>query len=161
MPDEHGSEVETLKARINAAFATDADPPAMSLRAGNALDDRTPLPPWDAALDAPDAAYLERNFWGLPYLDAKSWRHYLAILICYALDQFDNGACVASNAINALLASLRPPDHAPPRLASLSPEQEVAVSQFLDLLAFDPRSLWKDEAMIALEEYWAPGAAYR
>ncbi len=161
MSHEYGPDVETLKACIDAAFGTDAVQPAMSLRAGNALDNHAPAPPWDAVLDTPDAAYLECNFWGLTYLDAASWRHYLAILMRHALDHFDDGARVTSNSINALLSSLRPPDHAPPRFASLSPEQEATVSQFLDLLAFDPRSLWADEAMIALEEYWAPGAIYR
>ena len=55
-------------------------------------------------------------FWGLAYLDAQSWRHYLPRLIDYALRRPDDPAMVAE----ALVRSLRPPDRYPPRLASLS-----------------------------------------
>ncbi len=61
----------------------------------------------------------------------------------------------------ALLWSLRPPDREPPRLGSLSAEQEAVVVAVLDVLAFDERSLDRDLAMQVLEEYWIPGALYR
>jgi hypothetical protein len=35
------------------------------------------------------------------------------------------------------------------------------VVTLLDTLAFSEASKWKSEAIIALEEYWAPGALYR
>lgn len=152
-------DAEALKARIEAAFRAHPGPPAISLRAGNATDDGEPPPPWDAALDAPDAPYLACNSWGLAYLDAASWRHYLPILMRHALDRLQSHD--ASAATDALLFSLRPPDREPPRFGSLSPEEQATVVQFLDLLAFDSRSRWTDQAMTALEEYWAPGAIYR
>jgi hypothetical protein len=62
---------------------------------------------------------------------------------------------------DALLWSLRPPDREPPRLGSLSAEQEAVVVAALDVLAFDPRSACQDLAMQVLEEYWVPGAFYR
>jgi len=148
-----------LRASIAAAFVEPADPPAITLRAGNALDDYAAPPPWDAALDTPDTAYLESNCWGLTHLDAESWRYYLPILMRHALDRFRERA--PSMSTDTLLFSLRPPDRDPPRFAMLSPEQNAAVSQFLDLLAFDPRSMYTDDAMTAMEEYWAPGATYR
>ena len=59
------------------------------------------------------------------------------------------------------LNNLRPPDRTPPRLASLSPEQENVVTAFLDLLAFSESSAHKDFACQILEEWWVPGALYR
>jgi hypothetical protein len=53
------------------------------------------------------------------------------------------------------------PDREPPRLGSLSHEQEAVVIAFLDVLAFDERSVHKAFAMHVLEEYWIPGALYR
>jgi hypothetical protein len=61
----------------------------------------------------------------------------------------------------ALLWSLRPPDREPPRLGSLSAEQEAVIVAVLDVLAFDARSLDRELAMQVLEEYWVPGALYR
>jgi len=152
-------DIEALKARIGAAFATEPWRPTMSLRAGDAIDSYRAPPPWDASLDAPDAAYLDAHYCGLCHLDAVSWRHYLPILMHDALDRFrDDGPGMS---IMGLLFSLRPPDRDPPRFGSLSPEQEATLSQFLDVLAFDPGSRWADDAMTALEEYWAPGAIYR
>jgi hypothetical protein len=63
--------------------------------------------------------------------------------------------------IDAFLSSLRPPDRQPPRLASLSVEQESVVSAFLDIMAFDDVSVHQELARTALEEWWAPGALYR
>ncbi|MBU8975688.1 hypothetical protein JI752_005995 [Lysobacter sp. MMG2] len=152
-------EEAALRDLIAAAFGERPDPPTITLRGSNALDDYGPPAPWDAALDTPDAAYLEENCWGQHHLDPASWRHYLPILMRHALDRFRDHA--PSPSTDTLLFSLRPPDRVPPRFATLSPEQEAAVLQFLDLLAFDPRSTYTDDAMTALEEYWAPGATYR
>ena len=87
-----------------------------------------------------------------------SWRHYLPALIDYALRHVDvPGAMV----IEALLGGLRPPDREPPRLASLTKEQEAVVIAVLDVLAFDERSAHRPLAMQVLEEDWAPAALYR
>ena len=67
----------------------------------------------------------------------------------------------SNNVTDALLSSLRPPDREPPRLASLSPEQEVLVTRFLDILAFSEESAHQELACQLLEEWWAPGALYR
>ena len=63
--------------------------------------------------------------------------------------------------IESLLSCLRPPDSEPPRLASLSPEQEAVLASFLDGLAFGQGSAYQDFAMQVLEEYWVPHALYR
>jgi len=136
---------------------TDVIAPPMTLRGGNAVDGYDTAPPFDAELDRPTPEYLEKYFWGIAHLDPVSWRYYLPILANYALTNVSN----ASNAVDAFLASLRPPDREPPRLGSLSKEQESVVIALLDRLAFDPESVWTSQAMTALEEYWAPGALYR
>jgi hypothetical protein len=64
-------------------------------------------------------------------------------------------------AIDGLLWSLRPPDRTPPRLGSLTLEQEAVVIAFLDELAISEDSLYNDFAMQVLEEYWVPNALYR
>ncbi|MBH0187702.1 MAG: hypothetical protein HP493_02280 [Nitrospira sp.] len=62
---------------------------------------------------------------------------------------------------DALLNNLRPPDREPPRLASLTPDQEKVVTAFLELLAFSESSAHRDFACQVLEEWWIPGALYR
>jgi hypothetical protein len=85
--------------------------------------------PFESTADAPTDDYLEGfGFWGIGYLDARSWRHYLPRLIDYAFRHPGDSAMV----IDALVRSLRPPDRYPPRLASLSPDQEDIVRSFLD-----------------------------
>ena len=55
----------------------------------------------------PTDAYLEGfAFWGLGYLDARSWRHYLPRLIEYAFRHPHDPAMVTE----ALVRSLRPPE---------------------------------------------------
>jgi hypothetical protein len=149
-----------LVERARAAFGPDAAaPPAMTLRGGAAVDSYETPPPYDPRLDQPTDAYLEAHaYWALAYLDAASWRGYLPRLTEYALGHLgDRRSMVAE----ALLFSLRPPDREPPRLASLSAEQEAVVVAVLDVLAFDERSLDRDLAMQVLEEYWVPNALYR
>jgi hypothetical protein len=134
------------------------DVPPLSLRGGNALDNYSAPPAFDPELDQPTPEYFEANYWGISHLDPVSWCFYVPLLVAYALQNISN---MKSMAIDAFLASLRPPDREPPRLEALSPEQKAAVVAMLDRLAFDDASVWKEPAMTALEEYWAPGALYR
>ncbi len=61
-----------------------------------------------------------------------------------------------------LLASLRPPDREPPRLATLTPEQAAVIVAFLDRLAFrDDTRRYQEDAMQILDEWWLPNARYR
>jgi hypothetical protein len=116
--------------------------------------------PYDPARDAPDDAYLERYaYWGLNFLDAASWRHYLPRLIDYTLR---HGEDPRTMVVAGLLCSLRPPDREPPRLATLTPAQEAVITAFLDDLAFseDARASQED-ALLILEEWWLPNARYR
>ena len=108
--------------------------------------------PFDPAQDEPTDTYLEEcAFWGLAYLDARSWRHYLPRLIDYASRHPDDPAMV----IEALVRSLRPPDRYPPRLASLSSEQEEVLRAFLEHAALgDAMPHLQGEAQQALEEWW-------
>lgn len=147
-----------LGARAAVAFAADlVRPPRTSLRGGDALDGYREAPSFDPRLDATDDAYLERYAGGLTFLDPASWRHYLPALIDYALRRYRDG----SEVIEALLWNLRPPDRDPPRLASLTPEQEGIVRELLELLAFAPESAHQTLACQVLEEWWIPGALYR
>jgi hypothetical protein len=139
-------------------MVTPSQPPALSLRGGNARDEYKEPPPFDPELDRPTSEYLERYFWGIAHLDPESWRYYVPILIEYTLKNINNPA---SMAVDAFLASLRPPDREPPRLEALSVQEKAAVVALLDRLAFEDVSAWKSQAMTALEEYWAPGALYR
>lgn len=150
--------MDSILGAIDRAFGDGTAAPSMSLRGGNALDSHHAPAPFDAELDRPVAAYFEAHHWGLPHLDPISWRHYLPLLLRYALVKLDQ---TDSMAIDALLSSLRPPDRDPPRFALLTQQQEQAVIGVLDALAFEEASAWKDEAIVALEEYWAPGAHYR
>ncbi|MGZ5045405.1 MAG: DUF6714 family protein [Methylobacter sp.] len=60
-----------------------------------------------------------------------------------------------------LIHNLRPPDREPPRLASLTAEQEVVIVLFLEEVAFNEDSANSDFAMQVLEEWWLPNALYR
>jgi hypothetical protein len=147
--------VHPLAAAARSAFAADlAEPPPMSLRGGNDVDSYRHPTPYDPAADAPTTEYLEAfTFWGLAHVDPQSWRHYLPPLIAYAVDHPEDPRLV----VEALVASLRPPDREPARLASLTPEQAAAVTAFLEHLAFsDPAAPSRDEAQQALDEWWWP-----
>jgi hypothetical protein len=147
-----------LAARFRDAFASDlATAPGMTLRQGDAIDSYAQAPFFDAAADAISDAYLEHYCWGLAHLDAASWRHYLPALAELA----ERHLGVSSNAVGSLIASLRPPDRDPPRLASLSAAQEALVRELLEVLAFSPGSIWQAEACQALEEWWIEDAQYR
>jgi hypothetical protein len=115
--------------------------------------------PFDPAEDEPTDAYLEGfAFWGLGYLDARSWRHYLPRLIDYALRCPNDRAMVTE----ALVRTLRPPDRYPPRLAALTADQEDVVRSFLEHAALDGANPHvQAEAQQALEEWWLPNARCR
>jgi hypothetical protein len=150
-------------ALVNRAFevfrADAAVPPPLTLRGGNSVDSYNASVPFDPAEDEPTDAYLEGfAFWGLGYLDGQSWRHYLPRLIDYAFKRPDDPAMVTE----ALVRSLRPPDRYPPRLATLTLEQEDVVRSFLEQAALgDALPHVRAEALEALEEWWFPNARSR
>jgi Family of unknown function (DUF6714) len=137
---------------------TTAAPP-LTLRGANAVDSYDQPMSFDTAADEPTDAYLEGfAFWGIGYLDARSWRHYLPRLIDYAFRRPDDPAIV----IEALVRSLRPPDRYPPRLGTLSADQESVVRSFLEQVALsDSFPHVQDDAQQALEEWWLPNARSR
>ena len=150
--------VAELSAVIAAAFVSDSNAvPTLTLRGGNALDDRTDPFPFDEVIDRLTDEYVEQFHWGIPQLDAASWRHVLPFLLAYALRKLEHASIV----VDALLNSLRPPDRQPPRLASLSLEQEKIIGQVLDVLCFSPESAHCDLACQTTEEWWEPNAMYK
>jgi hypothetical protein len=152
---------EAIVKRAYDAFRADIEaPPPMTLRGGNAVDSYESPPPYDAAIDQPTDAYLATHtYWGLGYLDAASWRHYLPQLIAYT---FRHLADPTTMAPEGLLFSLRPPDREPPRLATLSHQQEAVIVAFLENLAFsDDAGYYQEDALQILEEWWLPNALYR
>ena len=153
---------DDITRRAFEAFSSDvAAIPPVTLRGGDALDSYDEPPPFDPQVDEPTDVYLETYaFNGLNFLDAPSWRHYLPRLVDYALRNIASNA-PGTMAIDGLLWSLRPPDRAPPRLGSLSVEQERVIVAALDELAFAEDSVYKADAMQVMEEWWIPGALYR
>jgi hypothetical protein len=147
---------EDLDGCVRDAFREDAArEPTTTLRGGNALDDHEPPPGFDRTLDDVTDAYLEQYaHYGLVFLDALSWRHYLPSLIDYALRRYRSGDGRADLAIGGLLGSLRPRHGEPARFASLSTDQRALVKEFLERLSFDEGSGWQDEALEVLAEYW-------
>ena len=133
-----------------------AERPALTLRGANAVDSYDDPEPFDPTLDEPTDEYLERfTFWAMPYLDARSWRHYLPRLIEYALAHPGDPAMV----VEATVRTLRPPDRAPARLTTLSGAQEKVIVEFLEHVALsDGEDGPADDARAALEEWWLPGA---
>ena len=145
-------------ARFREAFAADlAAAPQITLRHGDAIDSYASAPTPNQAADAVTDAYLEQFCWGLPHLDPASWRHYLPALADFAQRHIGSN----SNVVGSLIDSLRPPDRAPPRLASLTAAQETLVRELLEMLAFSPESAWQAQACQALEEWWIENAQYR
>jgi len=143
---------------VRDAFTDDmAVDPAVTLRGGDQLDDHRTAPPYDPVIDAVTDAYMESFHWGVAYLDAASWRHYLPQLADYVVRHFDQGTLVGEATISSLCA----PDRDPPRLATLTAEQEHAVTKFLEFLAFTDGSVHQDGACRAIDEWWSPDAMYR
>lgn len=134
--------------------------PSISLRGGDALDSYQLPAPYDPQLDAITDEYLATYaYHGLPFLDAASWRHYIPHLIAYTFRQLTDTSTMV---IDGFLYSLRPPDREPPRLATLTPDQEALIVAFLEQLAFSDDTLYfHDDAMQILEEWWLPNARYR
>jgi hypothetical protein len=162
-PPRHArAEAEEIARRAAAAFRADAErAPRTTLRGGSSLDSYEQPPAYDPVLDEATDAYVETYAcYGLVYVDPDSWRHYLPRLIDHALRNGNvRDRPSAGLAVGALLGSLRPPDRDPPRLASLTTEQERVIVDLLDILAFGEGSEWQDEAMELLDEdYWAPAA---
>jgi hypothetical protein len=152
--------VSSTVTRAFEVFQADAAaPPPLTLRGANAVDSYESPMAFDPRQDEPTDAYFEGfAFWGIGYLDARSWRHYLPRLIDYALRHPNDPAMVTA----ALVRSLRPPDRYPPRLASLNPDQEEVVRAFLEHAALgDAMPHVQDEAQQALEEWWLPNARCR
>jgi hypothetical protein len=148
-------DVPSIIDRAFAAFASDAaEPPPLSLRGGFDVDSYKRAEAFDPATDEPTNDYLEQYaFWGLGYLDAQSWRHYVPRLIRYALLNPDDPHMVTET----LVRSLRPPDRYPPRLGTLTAEQGRVVARFLEQLAGShPAEELRKEARQALDEWWGP-----
>ena len=137
--------------------------PTMTLRAGDAVDSYDLPTAYDEQLDRPTDEYLQQfAYWGLPHLDPVSWHYYLPLLMSYSLRNATKDAPVESGlAVEATLFSLRPPDREPSRFSLLTPEQEEVIVQFLVILAFDEESIYQEDGMEVLEEYWIPEAIYR
>lgn len=149
-----------LVQRAYAAFRHEADtPPPMSLRAGDAIDGYDSPPEYDVHIDEPTDAYIEQfAYWALCYLDPLSWRYYLPRLIDFALRHATSESSPKSALIvEGILFSLRPTGNNLDRFAGLTAAQKAAIVAFLEVLAFDDRSDFQDEAIEVLEEYWLPG----
>jgi uncharacterized protein DUF6714 len=152
--------VHDLVRRARAAFQQDATSrPPLTMRGGSDLDGYDRPRPFDPSIDEPTDAYLEGfTFHGLVFLDGQSWRHYLPRLIEYAFTHTRDPGM----AVEALVRSLRPPDRYPPRLATLTEEQETVVREFLEMVAFgDLAPDLGEEARQALEEWWLPNPRAR
>ena len=149
-----------IVSRAFEAFRREVEvPPPLTLRGGNAVDGYDLPTPFDSAVDEPTDTYLEGfAYWGLGYLDARSWRHYLPRLIDYAIRRPDDPAMVTE----ALVRSLRPPDRYPPRLATLTATRKSVVRSFLELAALgDAMPHVQTDAQQALDEWWLPNARSR
>ena len=151
---------ETIVSRAFDVFEADVrSPPPLTLRGGNAVDSYDQPRPFDPVQDEPNDAYFEGfAFWGLGYLDARSWRHYLPRLIAYAFRHPNDPAMVTE----ALVRSLRPPDRYPPRLATLTADQESVLRGFLEQVALHGAvPHLQADAQQALEEWWLADARCR
>ena len=147
-----------LTAELFKAFCKEIScTPLIPLRSGNAIDDYSVPVPFEPEHDKISDEYLENFYWGLSYLDPESWRHYLPYLFQYSFRKIREGSVVT----DALLSSLRPPERMPPRLGSLSVEQETAIRQAIEHLAFAKDSAHTAFACQVLEEWWLPNSIYR
>ena len=99
--------------RAFEAFRPDVEsPPPLTLRGGERVDSYDYPAPYDAELDAPTDEYIEQfAFHAMPFLDAKSWRHYLPRLMDHAFRRPDEPTGLV---LQALIRSLRAPDREPP-----------------------------------------------
>src|SRR5215218_9279384 len=101
-------------------------PPPLTLRGGERVDSYESPTPCDEKVDEPTDEYIEAfAFHAMPFLDARSWRHYLPRLMDHV---FRRPAEPTGLVASALIYSLRPPDREPPRLATLRPEQDAIIT---------------------------------
>jgi len=147
-----------IASRVAGAFPSPPGRPPLSLRGGAALDLYDSPPPFDPALDRPSEAYLERFDGGIAHLDPASWLYYLPLCLEAMLRRAGDPG---NPLVEAVLWSLRPPDRDPPRFGLLSAEQEAAIAEAIEFVAFSPDSRNQEFALQVLEEYWIPGASYR
>lgn len=138
---------------ICEAFPEKVSMPPMSLRAGDRLDDGLEPLPFDRELDRPTRDYLDRHMFGLHYLDAASWQHYLPILLTSTFEHF----ATPSNHVDLFLMVL---SSASSELHALAPEQKAVIIAMLEHVAFGQGSIRADEAMLALQQYWWPHSDY-
>ena len=147
--------------RAFEVFGADVEsPPPLTLRGGDRVDSYDLPDPYDAALDEPTDAYIEQfAFHAMPFLDAKSWRHYLPRLMDHVFRRPDEPTGLVAQAV---IRSLRAPDREPPRLATLDRDQEAVIVAFLEEIARDPTYEGHvEDAQQALLEWWVPDARHR
>jgi hypothetical protein len=150
-----------LVTRAFEVFRHDANaPPPLTLRGGERVDSYDYPEPFDPDLDAPTDEYIERfAYHAMPFLDAQSWRHYLPRLIDHAFRRPDEPTGLV---LFALVHSLRPPDREPPRLATLTQDQDAVITIFLEELIRDPAyEHEREDAEQAIAEWWSPNARLR
>src|SRR5579862_1234520 len=149
---------QELVARFREAFAADlAAAPVLTLRQADAIDSYGTASSRDEALDAVTDSYLAQHAAGIFHLDPASWRHYLPALVDFTQRHLGTPTLV----VGTLIASLRPPDRASPRIGSLTEAQEALVRELMEILAYSPESTWQKEACQALEEWWIENPRYR
>lgn len=141
-----------------AAFPLHAQPPALTLRGANAIDDYGEPLPFDPAVDQPTADYFEQYPWGVSHLDTQAWLHYLPHFLDYAHSRRQRADSRFVNAFLEALGSMHFNVRVAPRLDAL---QRACIVRLLDQLAFDDDSAWKDASIRALKDFWAPGASQR
>jgi hypothetical protein len=147
--------------RAFEVFRADVEsPPPLTLRGADRVDSYDFPEPYDAELDEPTDAYIEQfAFHAMPFLDARSWRHYLPRLIHHVFRRPDEPTGLV---VQAVVKSLCAPDREPPRLATLTANQEPVIVAFLEEIAVDPQyENNADDARQALLEWWVPDARHR
>jgi uncharacterized protein DUF6714 len=151
---------EIIRRAFDVFGADVATPPPLTLRGGERVDSYDVPKPYDADHDTLTDEYIEAfAFHALPFLDARSWRHYLPRLMEHAFRRPDEPTGLV---LQALIRSLRAPDREPPRLTTLTAEQETVVVAFLEAIAGDPgREEDAEAARQALLEWWVPNARHR
>lgn len=157
--DRRRAKSDLVAAALDVFRDDAASVPPLTLRGACDIDSNRDPEPFDGLIDIATDDYIERSaFCGVPHLDARSWRHYLPRLIEYALSHPTDPAMAAE----ALVRSLRPPDRYPPRLGSLSADQERVVTSVLEHVAVgDVLPGLQEEAQQALEEWWLPNPRCR
>lgn len=147
--------------RAFEVFRADVEsPPPLTLRGADRVDSYDFPEPYDAELDEPTDAYIEQfAFHAMPFLDARSWRHYLPRLMDHAFRRPDEPTGLV---LQAVIRSLSAPDREPPRLMTLNADQEAIIIAFLEQIARDAAREFEAEAAgQALLDWWVPHARHR